>query len=76
VTEHDRLHERAQREADDLEQRGEKLGEEIDRTRQDWESKKGDQSVPGAQPEDAAEEEDRADQDGPPPEADVITPGD
>jgi hypothetical protein len=76
VSEHDRLHERAQREADDLERRGEKLDEEIDRTRQDWESKKSDQGVPGALSDDPPGEEDRADEDGPPPEADATTPGD
>jgi hypothetical protein len=76
VSEHEELHDRAEREADELERRGEKLEEEIDRTRQDWEAKKHDASLPGAQPDHAAEETDRADDDGPPPEADVVTPGD
>jgi hypothetical protein len=75
MSEHEQLHERAEREADDLERRSEELGERIDRTRQDWESKKSDESVPGARPEDPAQEDDRAARDGPPREAD-ITPGD
>jgi hypothetical protein len=70
-TEHERIHEQAEREAGDLERRNEELGEHVDRARQDWESKKSDVSVPGAQPEE--DEDDRGQ--GPPPEADV-TPGD
>jgi hypothetical protein len=35
----------------DLEHRGDQVAGEIDETRQDWEAKQGDQSVPGAQPE-------------------------
>jgi chromosome segregation ATPase len=75
MSEHERIHEDAERQADDLERRGEELDEEIRETRQEWESKKGDVQVPGAQPDDAAEERDRADEDGPPKEAE-ITPGD
>jgi hypothetical protein len=75
MSEQDRLHDEAQREADDLERRAERLGQQIDRTRQDWDSKKSDRSVPGARPEDPAEEDERAAKDGPPEEAD-ITPGD
>ena len=55
---------------DDMERKAERLRGEIDETRTDWEAKKGDASVPGAQPD----EEDR-DEEGPPEEADV-TPGD
>jgi len=69
MSEHERIHEEAEREADDLERRNEQLGEHVDKVRQDWESKKGDEHVPGAL---AGEEEDSAE---PPPEAD-ITPGD
>ncbi len=75
MSEHERIHERAERQADDLERRGDELGDQIRDTRQDWESKKGDEKVPGAQPEDPAEEHERADEDGPPKEAE-ITPGD
>ena len=67
--EHERIHEQAEREADDLERRNEELGEHVRETRQDWESKKSDESVPGAV-EHEEEETER-----PPPEAD-ITPGD
>ena len=39
-------------EADDLEKRTERLEEEIKATGQEWEAKKEDASVPGAQPGD------------------------
>ena len=58
--EHDRLHEELQADADDLEERTGEVGERIDDTRQEWEAKKRDSSVPGAQPDDdepPAEEE-------------------
>jgi hypothetical protein len=69
MSEHERIHEEAEREADDLEHRTEELGKHVDETRQDWESKKSDESIPGAKPDEDEESE------GPPPEADV-TPGD
>lgn len=75
MTEHERIHERAERQADDLERRGEKLEDEIQETRQDWESKKGDEKVPGAQPEHPAEERDSEEDEGPPKEAETA-PGD
>jgi hypothetical protein len=37
-------------EADDLERRSEKLGEQTDDVAQDWERKRADPSVPGANP--------------------------
>jgi hypothetical protein len=40
-----------------LEQEGERVGDQIDETRSDWESKKGDQSVPGAVPDPDDEED-------------------
>jgi hypothetical protein len=58
----------SEREADDMERRSEELEKKIEETRADWEAKKSDESVPGAQDEEEAGE-------GPPPEAD-ITPGD
>jgi chromosome segregation ATPase len=67
--EHEQVHEQLEREADDLERQSDKLEEQIKDARGDWEAKKSDESIPGAQPE---EDEHR---DGPPPEAD-ITPGD
>jgi hypothetical protein len=59
-----------EREIEDMEERSQKLEQEIDETRSDWEAKKSDATVPGAQ--DADEEPDE----GLPPEADVVTPGD
>ena len=59
----------SEREADDMERRSEELEHEIEEARADWDAKKSDATVPGAQPD---EEESG---DGPPPEADV-TPGD
>ncbi len=46
--------EAAQREVDDLEERSEQVGERIDETRKDWETKQQDDAVPGAtgEPED------------------------
>ena len=70
MSEHDEVYERAEREADDLERKKDKLDEDIERTRRDWASKQSDESVPGARPDEDDEEE------GPPPEADVVTPGD
>jgi hypothetical protein len=67
--EHERIHEEAEREADDLERRNEELGEHAQQARQDWDSKKSDTTVPGAI------EGDEEDSESPPPEAD-ITPGD
>lgn len=48
----------AEREADDLKRQGDKLGEEIEDTRADWEKKQDDSSIPGAVP--AAEDEGEA----------------
>jgi hypothetical protein len=58
-----------EREADDMERRSEKLEREIEETKADWDAKKSDVTVPGAQADDDPSEG------GPPPEAD-ITPGD
>ena len=38
-------------EVDDLEKAADKVQEDIDETKTDWESKKGDESVPGAAPD-------------------------
>ena len=58
------------REVEDMRERSEKLHKEIEETRADWEAKKSDVTAPGAQ-----DDEDERDG-GPPPEADVVTPGD
>ena len=39
-------------EVEGLEKKGETVQDDIDETKTDWESKKGDESVPGAVPED------------------------
>jgi hypothetical protein len=41
----------AERELEDLEERSERLEDETDAAREDWERKKQDPSVPGAVPE-------------------------
>jgi len=51
--------------AEDMEEQSERVGDHIDETRRDWESKEQDQSVPGAQPdpedgEESASEEDES----------------
>ena len=55
-----------ERQADELQERSEKLGEEIADVREDWERKRDDDAVPGAQNPDT----------GLPPEANVTTQGD
>jgi hypothetical protein len=62
--------ENPEREAEEMEQRSERLEHEIDDTREDWESKKRDPSVPGAagDPESA--------EGGVEPEADYPSKGD
>jgi chaperonin cofactor prefoldin len=40
-----------ERELDDMEDQGERLDEEIESTKADWERKRADDSVPGAPPE-------------------------
>lgn len=45
---HDRAADAAETELADLERRAERLGDEIDETRSDWEAKKQDPNVPGA----------------------------
>ena len=52
---------RVLRETDEMEKRSEKLREGIEQARQEWERKRSDESVPGANPPESEEE--------PPPEA-------
>ena len=47
----------AEREAEDLKRQGDKLGQEIEDTRSDWEHKQDDSSIPGAVPADEDEAE-------------------
>ena len=58
---HQELAAEAEREADDLEHQGDKLEEDIDATKADWERKQGDESVPGAVPDPGDESDDSQD---------------
>lgn len=51
MIEHERDAEDLDAEVADLEKAAEKVQEDIDETKSDWESKKGDESVPGAAPD-------------------------
>ena len=53
----------AERELEDMEKRADRLGDDIDEARQDWEAKKEDPAVPGA-----AGDPDRAEEGGRHPE--------
>jgi hypothetical protein len=44
------LSEQLDQEADQLERRSEKLGDEVEQVRQDWKRKRADEGVPGAVP--------------------------
>jgi hypothetical protein len=66
MTKHEQQADRLEREAEEMEQRSERLGDEISDVREDWERKKSDDSVPGAQNPET----------GLPPEANVTTQGD
>ena len=46
----ERAADRMAHDADDMQERSEKLEEGIEETRQDWERKRSDQKVPGANP--------------------------
>jgi predicted nucleic acid-binding Zn-ribbon protein len=48
MTEHEDRPRDLQRDGDDMEERSERLEDEIDDAREDWERKKADSSVPGA----------------------------
>ena len=58
-SDHDKLAKEAENEADNLEHHGDKLEEDIETTRDAWERKKEDSSVPGAVP-DPGDESDTA----------------
>lgn len=47
-----------ERDAERMDERADELEGRIKETKQDWESKKHDQSVPGAQPEGGDQEDD------------------
>ena len=46
-----------ERDADEMEEHSDKVGERIEETRRDWEAKEQDPSIPGAQPDPDEEEE-------------------
>jgi hypothetical protein len=62
--------EQPEREADEMEERSERLEDEISDAREDWERKKSDSSVPGA-----AGDPERAEE-GPQPETNYPSKGD
>ena len=70
MSEHDRQADRLERELDDMQEQSDRLGQEIEHTRDDWERKKRDSNVPGA-----AGDPDRAEEELP-PEADYTSKGD
>jgi len=55
----DRLADEAEHTADDLAHQGDKVADDIDKARSDWERKQEDDSVPGAIPDPAQEEQER-----------------
>jgi len=62
--EHEKRHQDLDHLVEELEEESERLEDHIQEARHDWESKQGDRTVPGAQPD-----EDDEEGDGPPPEA-------
>ena len=51
------LADKMEKEADRLEDRSNELGEDVDNVRKDWEQKRSDQGVPGANPPADGEDE-------------------
>jgi hypothetical protein len=49
MEEHDEAAEKLEREAQDMEEQRDKLKDDIETTREDWEAKQRSESVPGAQ---------------------------
>lgn len=66
MTEHEEQAESVERELDDMQRRSDRLGRGIDEVREDWQSKRADEHVPGATPDPESEDEDSGE---PPPEA-------
>jgi hypothetical protein len=67
MTEHGEKADEVERELDDMQHESERIGDDIDATREDWEHKKRDPGVPGAGGDPEAAEGDI------PPEADEPT---
>jgi hypothetical protein len=66
MSEHQEKAERLDDQAEELERRSERLGDEISEVREDWEAMRRDESVPGAP----------APESGLPPEANYVSSGD
>lgn len=64
--EHERKAQEAEYELSEMEERSDRLAEQIEGTREDWHAKQADDGVPGAVGDLL---EGAADEDGPPPEA-------
>lgn len=47
-SDHEQLADRLEREAQDMQERSEKLAEELSETREDWKAKRADPQIPGA----------------------------
>lgn len=66
--EHNERADELEREVEDMEQHSEKVQRRLDETKQDWEARQNDESVPGAVTEEAAEvttpREDRQEDEG------------
>ena len=60
----DELADQLEHEADQLERHSREVQQEADRVRQDWERKRRDESVPGAPPPGADEEDTATEPDG------------
>ena len=57
--EHEEVHDELAADADRMEKGVEELGEQVDELRDDWQAKQQDSAVPGANPPDEAEGDDR-----------------
>jgi len=55
--EHEEQSEKLSRELERLDEHSDEVGERIDEARRDWEAKEKDPTIPGAQPDQAEEEE-------------------
>jgi predicted nucleic acid-binding Zn-ribbon protein len=69
MTEHEQHADRVEHELDDMQEQSERLGDDIAATREDWERKQRDSSVPGAAGDPEATE-------GPEPEQQYPAKGD
>ena len=72
--EHDEKAERLEHEVEQLEEQSERVGEHIRETREDWERKEEDPSVPGAQPDPDEESEEESDVTETPPRSRTSCP--